>query len=717
MQRFAEEVCDRPWRHRARRRSLLATLLIGGAVLAARGAAAVCVGDCDGNGVVTIDELVVGARIALGTTPASACSALVGTDPVPVVSRLVRAILNARDGCRDAATATPAAPPHPTPRPNIVIIELDDVRADGIDRMPTVLSRLVGQGVRFTNSFVPLSLCCPSRASLLSGLYALRHGARHVEGRIGGAPAFRAGGADRQTIAVWLRDQGYATGMFGKYLNVYHTEHDAGPGGGFYIPPGWERWRVFVNEHYGGRHGHPYELVDESGTITAYSRASDDDYSTTVLGRELRQFVRDAAAAGRPFFAMWTPYTAHIDLPSHLPVPTDRHLDAFAGLAPARPPNWNEADRSDKPRWVQAKRISPLGLGATDLARRRSYEALLSVDEEIARLLDELAALGVADRTVIVLTSDNGVSWGEHGLTWQMKECPYEQCLRVPLVVYDPRATGSLPRTAAVPVLNLDVPATLADLAGVAVPVAIDGLSFRSALAGSRVWRRRDFLLEHWSRLRDAVLQLPAEPPLDGDRLRVAYGPWPKTVRSFEFDADGRATAGAIRVPIGGTAAATLEALAAALSAAIPAAEASHSGASLLLADRSPEWFGVSLLDEIDQADRIAVYLDSGDFFGVRDVADHLTYVEHATGEVELYDLASDPWQLENRADDPRYAVARARLHDRLGELLGSLAPPDVRPPNYYWTAPSWFGGETASASAAHSAPPQPTDEKTLLQR
>jgi N-acetylglucosamine-6-sulfatase len=643
--------------------------------------AQLCPGDCDRDSRVSIDELILAVRVAQGSD-ADCGAADVDGDGVVRIDELVRAVRASLMGCAPAPTATlpaTAAPtmtgspsPNATPPPNIILIELDDVRADGIDRMPVVQSRLIGQGVSFRNSFVPLSLCCPSRASILGGLYALRHGTHHIDGEFGGAPAFRRSGGDHETIAVWLQNAGYATGLFGKYLNTYGAEHDQGPGGGFYIPPGWSRWRVFVEEHYGGRDGPTYELVDESGRRTRYDdHTSDQDYSTDVLAREQREFVADAVAAGQPFFAVWTPYTSHIDTPSLVPIPAARHRDTFADLPPARPPSFAEPDRSDKPSWVQALTPSPLSIGATHQARRRAYEALLSVDEQIGLMLEQLEGLGVDQDTIILLTSDNGVTWGEHALMWQSKECPYEECLRVPLVVRYPRGVTGVPRSADTPVLNIDVPATVADLAGVVVPVAIDGTSFRPALAGATRWLRDDFLLEHWSRIRDGLLSVPTSPPLDGDRLRLWYGPWPKQSRAFEFDDDGMVSTDAVAVPIETTGKASFDMLGRTVTDLVPNTAWATNDAWLRILDTSPRADGISWFEEVDQGSRFEVYGQSPDFFGVRDVANGFTYVEYGTGEVELYDLRTDPWQLDNQASTLLYGNVRAQLHARLHELLG----------------------------------------------
>lgn len=642
-----------------------------------------CAADCDGDCRVSIDELVRAAGIALAQSPSQRCQAADrdGNGQV-TIDELLAAVTAALDGCPPGtapptATAMPTqtaidtGPPTPTstPRPNVIVVDLDDSRADGIDRMPTVQQRLIGEGVRFRNSFVPLSLCCPSRASMLSGLYAVHHGTRLLDGIIGGAHSFRESGMDQRTIAVWMHEAGYATGFFGKYLNAYNEEADRGPGGSFYVPAGWSRWRAFMVERYGGRDGLDYELVDESGGRTAYTdHSSDAQYSTNVLGAELRRFIADAVAGGTPFYAVWTPYASHSDLPTYQPIPAQQYKNTLADIPLWRPPNWNEQDLSDKPRWLQELRQVFYAPGVTDVVRHHAYETLLSVDDEIGLLLQQLAALGVDDRTVIVLTSDNGTAWGENHLFLQFKSCPYEACLRVPLVVRYPRGLGGVPRDSDTPVLSIDVPVTVADLAGVRIPTVVDGHSFLPALAADVAPLRDDFLLEHWSDPRYATLQFNAV-PLDGDRIRVYYGPWPKMSQAFEFDADGVVSPGNLAVPIQMTPEGQAQMLGTAITSAVPKAVVRRDGAKLVIADQT-ESVGVALMDEVDQAASIQVTYPTPDYFGVRDVANGFTYVEHATGELELYDLTADPWQLENKAGDPAYTATQARLAARTRELL-----------------------------------------------
>jgi arylsulfatase A-like enzyme len=620
-------------------------------------AVACCPGDCDGDGQVTIAELVSAVGVALGSAPLAQCRAAAGRDGQVGVDALVQAVESALGGC--AAS-----------RPNVLLVNLDDARADGIDRMPA-LDRLAAAGTRFTQSFTADALCAPSRASLFTGLYALHHGTRTAAPPLGGAGVFRAGGADQQTLAVWLRGAGYETGLFGKYLNEYRgTEAGAGRDGAFYVPPGWSRWRAFVSpEHYGGAGGASYAIVDEHGSVTDYdAHATDAQYSTDVTAAALREFIADAAAHRRPFLAVWTPFAPHIETPMLFPVPAARHLGVFEALPPWRPPNWDEADVSDKPRWLQS---APRDLfGVTDLTRQRAYEALLAVDEQLDRTLSLLADLGVERDTLVIVTSDNGVGWNEHRWAAQQKECPYEECLRVPLVIRYPGVARCAPAAVEAPALNIDIAPTVAELAGIAVPAPIDGRSLVPWLRGERPdgWRT-DFLVEHWRPQRGDSLGYTGQ-VRDGDRLWLLHGA-PRLPTVFEFDADGDAAADAVAVPIGATPDDSFAALARLASAELPELRvvARPEFGRVDAIDRAPSTTGVYWWVEVDRGRVLQPATPLPDYLGVRDVAGAATYVEYETGERELYDLTVDPYQLDNRAADPAYVETLARLAARLREL------------------------------------------------
>lgn len=368
------------------------------------------------------------------------------------------------------------------PRPNVVVILTDDQRFDTVGTehardgvtpvMQAVTAELVDHGVSFSNSFATTALCAPSRASLLAARYAHSTGVIDNDGR-DALPAFD----DTRTLATWLHDAGYVTGLFGKYINGYENYAP-------YTPPGWDDWHAFKRPGY-----FDYTLV-ENGVEVLYGHA-EADYSTDVLAARVVGFIREHAGR-QPFFVYFTPFAPHEPA-----IPAPRHAGSFSGAPPWRPPNYDEADVADKPGWVRD--IPPWSAGKiadTDALDRRQLECLQAVDDATAAVMAALRAAGVADDTIVVFASDNGYAWGAH--RWQIKQCPYEECMRVPLVVRYPRLTAA-PRVEPRIALNIDYAETLAELAGAKIPSNVEGMSLVPLLDRSAQRWRTDFLEEHWA--------------------------------------------------------------------------------------------------------------------------------------------------------------------------------------------------------------------------
>ena len=357
--------------------------------------------------------------------------------------------------------AAPAAAQ--TSPPNIVLVMTDDQRWDTLSAMPTVRKELAEKGVNFTNGFVVNSLCCPSRASILTGQYSHSSGVYTNTGNRG-LWAFR----EHETVAPALQSVGYTTAYVGKYLNGY---------GGTRIPPGWSRWVAFSGVGY-----YDYSL-NTDGVVTD---PAPGDYSTDVLAGHAVSVIEQTPG---PFFLVFAPYAPH--WPAN---PPPRHEHAFARLEPWRPPSYNEEDVSDKPAWVRA--LPPMGPDQQrdlDEFRRDQLRSLLSVDEGVARILGALEQTGRLANTLIVFTSDNGYAWGEHRRSTKMD--PYEESIRVPFLVrYD--ALGLLPRAERALALNIDLAPTFAQVAGAYLPLA-DGQSLVPLLTTPGLPWRTDFLVEH----------------------------------------------------------------------------------------------------------------------------------------------------------------------------------------------------------------------------
>lgn len=364
-------------------------------------------------------------------------------------------------GLASLALAAPAG----AAQPNIVLIVTDDQRSDTLAHMPTVQSELAGRGVSFENGFVTNPLCCPSRASILTGAYSHTNRVYMNDGFMGGFNGFR----DESTVATWLDDVGYETALVGKYLNGYP---------GSYVPPGWDRWVAFTKTGY-YRYG--FNIDGEDFPITDQTT-----YSTDFLSQEAVSFLQ---AATRPFFLYFAPFAPHEPA-----TPADRHKSAFSSLPAWRPPSYNEWNVSDKPLWVQAKaRLDAAQSAKLDAFRIRQLGSLLAVDEAIGSILQTLSRTGDLSNTLIVFMSDNGYLWGEHRL--RGKTYPYEESIRTPFVVRYDALVGTA-RADARPVLGIDVAPTFAALAGTAAPGA-DGRSILPLLGAEdgMSWRTR-FLVE-----------------------------------------------------------------------------------------------------------------------------------------------------------------------------------------------------------------------------
>jgi arylsulfatase A-like enzyme len=375
-----------------------------------------------------------------------------------------------------ATGATPPAARAADPRPNVLLILTDDQRFDSLWAMPNVQSDLVDKGVTFSNGFLTNSLCCPSRASILTGQYS--HSDRVYTNRphdpMGGFPAFD----DSSTVATWLHDAGYATGLFGKYLNGYRGDTKTK-----YIPPGWDRWFVSWKEsaYYN------YDAIDQN--VVRHYGHKPNDYGTTVTEQMADQFIR-STDPDTPVFVDFSTHAPHYPA---TPGPGDEH--AFSDLPPLRPPNYDEAAIGDKPSYVRhLHHLSPSDRANLDARYVNQYRTLLSLDRAVGSLVQALDDTGRLSNTLIIYLTDNGYMFGEHRI--QGKLVPYEESIRTPFLVrYDPLDTPgtTLPNLA----VNIDVAPTIAQAAGVAAP-GVDGRSLLPVLSNPDAQWRKDFLLEHY---------------------------------------------------------------------------------------------------------------------------------------------------------------------------------------------------------------------------
>jgi arylsulfatase A-like enzyme len=357
-------------------------------------------------------------------------------------------------------------------QPNVLLIVTDDQRWDTLGYMPTVSKELVDKGVTFENAFVVNPVCCPSRASILTGKWSHTHGVWGIAGPHGGFHIFD----DTSTLATWLAAAGYHTGLFGKYLNGYQSAD--------YVPPGWDEWFAFTlkpNSYF--EYGVTERTSASSSPIANLWFGSEpEDYATDVLAERAVDFVRSSGP--EPFFLYFAPKAPHIGGPMTYVTPAPRHAGSLNGLEPWRPPSLNENDVSDKPEYVRSH--PKIFRDELDVSRQRQLESLFAVDEAIARMLAALEETGKLEETLIVFTSDNGFGWGEHRRAGKI--VPYEESIRVPLVIrYD--AVGQAAHNDRRPVLNVDLAPTVAAATETTAPGA-EGRNLLPLLDGTaRGWR------------------------------------------------------------------------------------------------------------------------------------------------------------------------------------------------------------------------------------
>ncbi len=324
--------------------------------------------------------------------------------------------------------------------PNILVINTDDQRADSLRHLPQIDAWFGDGGVTFTNGYVTTPSCCPSRASLFSGQLI------HNNGVLGQ----RVAALDQNlTVQRYLADAGYFTAFAGKYVHFWPQQLTA---------PHWDRWTYFKGGYYDVWINSDGVNRREPGNSTIRTFSQGIDY--------LEEFR--AADDDRPWFLHLTPVVPH--KPS---TPEPQYADApVADRLPT--PNIDEADRSDKPQFVQNRNRTA---AATESLRLDMVRTLYTYDDQVDRLMDHLEATGELADTLVILTSDNGYLWGEHRL--DEKFVPYAEAIRVPFLVYwqGEVVPGSTDDRW---VANIDIAPTVLAAAGVPVPSWMDGVDILS---------------------------------------------------------------------------------------------------------------------------------------------------------------------------------------------------------------------------------------------
>jgi arylsulfatase A-like enzyme len=352
------------------------------------------------------------------------------------------------------------------PLPNVIMFVSDDQPSYTLKYMPNVKSEIFGKGTKFTDGWLSTSLCCPSRSSIMTGLYAHNHGVTNNTAQL-----------DEQTVFQSIRSAGlgYRTAMIGKYLN----SHDGS------CRPEFSYWVAFGSELFkpDRRSWYTDGMLNVNCTWKSYT----NKYSTYLLRDKAMGFINNAIDDKKPFAMLFAAKNPHRPA---TPAPEDENLYPNGLPSYYMPPSFNEADVSDKPSWVQqlpllsVDQIQEMKSDQTRWARN-----LVGLDRSIGDILDLLETKGQLSNTLIFYISDNGFFHGEHRITNGKNE-HYKESTKALMGM---RWDGHVPVGNDDSLVgNIDIAPTIYDALNLIPPYLMDGQSLLEPVT------RTSFLTEHW---------------------------------------------------------------------------------------------------------------------------------------------------------------------------------------------------------------------------
>jgi N-acetylglucosamine-6-sulfatase len=426
----------------------------------------------------------ISLAVALAILVVGAVGAAPGTATPHVSCRPARACLSAR-AHRELALV--AGSRRPTRRPNVVFVLTDDLSMNLLPFMPHVLA-MQHAGLTFNDYFVTDSLCCPSRASILTGNFPHDTGILDNFGPHGGFPEFYRRHEAKRTFAIHLQRAGYLTALMGKYLNGYMNSPDGQhvrrvPAN--YVPPGWSEWDA-------AGWGYPefdYRLNEDRRVKWFGKRPS--DYLTDVISRRGTDFINRAVRTRKPFFLELSTFAPHRPY-----VPAPRNCHDYAGLTAPEQGNFDVVP-TNAPRWLAGRApLTGAEIQSINSVFKSRAQAVEAVDEMIGRLEHTLARDGIAKNTYVVFSSDNGLHTGEYRLM-PGKMTAFDTDIHVPLVVVGPGVPAGATTDALAS--NIDLAKTFAAIGRTGMDG--DGHSLLSVFHGRTPgdWRNA-ILVEHHGR-------------------------------------------------------------------------------------------------------------------------------------------------------------------------------------------------------------------------
>lgn len=405
-------------------------------------------------------------------------------------------------------------------RPNILVVMTDDEALADVAKMPNVRRLLAAKGTSFSNAVDSFPLCCPARATFITGQYAHNHGV------IGNFYPYGWYGMKHRSniLPAWLQKSGYRTALVGKWLNGYGARDAHGE-----VPKGFNIWRglldvsaydyfnfvmnlngalrtwgdgsfakklvrfanVEVTPNPGGLAGVLRKLtsVMGPGPYHYWGTHKAKDYSPDVTGKIAEQLVGSQKRAKKPFFIWWAPAAPHredvattlMNRPGRDPRPAPRYAAKSAHYVLPRGPSFNERDFTDKP--TNMNKSAPLMTAKQIAQLQLDYEgrigSLLAVDDHVKTLVDTLKKTHQLSNTLIVFVSDNGWLQGQHRIPGD-KFLPYEESLRVPFILRGPGVPAGV--TVAGQASNIDFAPTLVAAAKAHAGRTMDGVSLLPTL-------------------------------------------------------------------------------------------------------------------------------------------------------------------------------------------------------------------------------------------
>jgi N-acetylglucosamine-6-sulfatase len=463
-------------------------------------------------------------------------------------------------------------------RPNILVVMTDDQAQADVAHMPNVKRLLAKQGTTFADAIDSFPLCCPSRATFITGQYAHNHG---VAGNFW--PFGWYGMKNRGNILpAWLQKAGYRTALIGKWLNGYGARDAHGE-----VPAGFDIWRglldVSAYDYYNfvmnqngklkswGDKDFARKLVEfanievvrnDAGVAgvlkqlnkyfgpapyTYWGKEDPKDYSPDVTGKVTEDLVRSERHSKKPFFIWWAPAAPHredvattlMGRPGRDPRPAPRYAAKSSSFKLPKPPNFNEADFSDKP--SNMRNAAPEMTDAQIKQLQLDYEgrigSLLAVDDHVKKLIGTLRSTGQLKNTLIVFVSDNGWLQGQHRITGD-KFLPYEESVRIPLILRGPGVPAG--ETVHGQVANIDFAPTLVDVANAKAGRTLDGVSLLPTVSDPRKRPKRTIEIEALHPLFEQKVPINAwDRPYKGVRTdRYTYVVYTETGEQELYDRD-----------------------------------------------------------------------------------------------------------------------------------------------------------------------------------